>query len=180
MFSGCWCGFSAVFVHTAHSSDTLCATPAALQSVAWNSGGLDTYLTEAGQLVRELDGLLSCIKGTVAQAQGILQQWQRDVMFERKEGRVARYEELSSTMRDLIASRHAAVTGALGSKGHHCSAAERHSLPMVQGMPATFPGATTDQPTVAFLADGGKEIAKHVAALARTLKVNKGAAAWRR
>jgi len=33
--------------------------------------------------------------------------------------------------------------------------------------------------TFAF-ADGGKEIAKHVAALARTLKVNKGAAPWRR
>ena len=29
-------------------------------------------------------------------------------------------------------------------------------------------------------ADGGKEIAKHLAALSRTLKVNKGAAAWRR
>jgi hypothetical protein len=74
----------------------------------------------------------------VAQAEGILQQWQRDVMFERKEGRVARFEELSSSMNDIVASRHAAV------------------------------------------ADGGKEIAKHIAALARTLKVNKGAAPWRR
>jgi len=89
------------------------ASPA-LQSVAWNSGGLDTYLAEAGQLVRELDGLLSCIKGTVTQSQGILQQWQRDVMFERKEGRVAGFEELGSSMRDLIASRHAAVPEGLG------------------------------------------------------------------
>ena len=87
--------------------------PNALQSVAWNSDGLDAYLTEAGQLVRDLDGLLSCIKGTVAQAQGILQQWQRDVMFERREGRVARFEELSSSMRDLVASRHASIIGAV-------------------------------------------------------------------
>lgn len=29
-------------------------------------------------------------------------------------------------------------------------------------------------------ADGGKEIAKHLAALSRTLKVNKGSPAWRR
>ena len=80
--------------------------------LTWNSTDLDAYLAEAGRLVRDVDGLLACIKGTVGQAQGILQQWQRDVMFERKEGRVSRHEELSGAMRDLILTRHAAVTGA--------------------------------------------------------------------
>lgn len=62
-------------------------------------------------MVKELDGLLQSIKNAVGQSQGILLRWQHDVMFERKEGRVARYDELGAAMRDLIAARHTAVTG---------------------------------------------------------------------
>ena len=83
-----------------------------MQALTWNSGILDAYLSEATQLVKDLDSLLLCIKDAVGQSQGILQQWQRDVMFERKEGRVAGFEELGSGMRDLVAARHAAVAGA--------------------------------------------------------------------
>lgn len=87
------------------------------QALTWNSGSLDAYLAEATQLVREVDGLLRCIKDAVGQAQGILARWQHDVMFERKEGRVYGFEELGGAMRDLISTRHGAVTGACGRKG---------------------------------------------------------------
>ena len=83
-----------------------------MQALTWNSGILDAYLSEATQLVKELDSQLLCIKDAVGQSQGILQQWQRDAMFERKEGRVAGFEELGSGVRDVIAARHAAVAGA--------------------------------------------------------------------
>lgn len=84
------------------------------QALTWNSGNLDAYLAEAAQLVKSVDALLRCIKDAVGQSQSILAQWQRDVMFfERKEGRVYSFEELGSAMRDLIATRHAGVTGAL-------------------------------------------------------------------
>lgn len=167
-----------------------------LQVLAWNSTDLDAYLTEAGRLVREVDGLLACIKGTVGQAQGILEQWQRDVMFERKEGRVSSHEELSGAMRDLIATRHAAVTGAgcrLLRAGQQfaeqpvlcllscilLSSCLPACLLLLLLLPLTR--CCLSRHLLAFAcADGGREISTHVTALARTLKVNKGAAAWRR
>ena len=81
------------------------------QVITWSSADLDAYLAEATQLVQDVDALLACVKNAVGQTQGILEQWCRDLMFERKEGRVAGIDELRSTMDDLIAARHAAVTG---------------------------------------------------------------------
>ena len=87
------------------------------QALTWNSSSLADYLAEASQLVKELDGLLASIKDAVGRSQGTLQQWQHDVMFERKEGRVLRHDELSSSVGDIVATRHAAVAGARDSWG---------------------------------------------------------------
>jgi hypothetical protein len=49
---------------------------------------MEDYLFEAMQLVKEVDGVLKAIQDNVAKTRGILQHWQRDLMFDRKEGRV--------------------------------------------------------------------------------------------
>lgn len=157
------------------------APPNPCQALTWNSGSLDQYLAEATQMVKELDGLLAGIKAAVAASEAILQRWQRDVMFERKEGRVARYEELSAAMRDLIAARHAAVAGG---SGRGCAGSVGGAL--VAWWPArTWACAHSDlhpypAPAIHLPAEGGKSIAEHLAALARQLAADTSSPAWRR
>lgn len=142
------------------------------QALTWNSGSLDAFLAEASQLVRELDALLAAIKDAVAKSQGVLGRWQRELMFERKEGRVARFDELGASMRDLIATRHAAVAGG-----------ERlQLLAAVLGclnccLNCHLDSATHSLPQLSS-ADGGRAIAEHLAALSRTLGVDTSSAAW--
>lgn len=50
---------------------------------------------------------------------------------------------------------------------------------LVQGMNCKFCTADNKARYLCCVADGGKEIAKHLAALSRTLKANKVAPAWR-
>lgn len=68
---------------------------------------MDEFLGEASSLVTAVDGVLTSIKQNVAKTRTILASWQRDLIFERKEGRVYSSEELQAGMRELVATRHA-------------------------------------------------------------------------
>lgn len=64
---------------------------------------MDDYLFEAMQLVKEVDGVLKSIQDNVAKTRAILGQWQKDLMFDRKEGRVRRGGWAESRMRRYAA-----------------------------------------------------------------------------
>lgn len=67
------------------------AVPPALassQALNWNSLGMEDYLFEANKCVREVDDVLRSIQDHVSRTRAILAQWQHDLMFERKDGRV--------------------------------------------------------------------------------------------
>ena len=64
----------------------------ALQVLNWNSHNMDDFLFEAMQLVKEVDGVLKAIQDNVAKTRAILAQWQKDLMFDRKDGRVGSEE----------------------------------------------------------------------------------------
>lgn len=76
-----------VLFHIALPLPTLLPLP--LQVLNWNSHSVDDYLFEATQLVKDVDGMLKAIQDNVTKTRSILQQWQRDLMFDRKEGRVS-------------------------------------------------------------------------------------------
>lgn len=70
---------------------------------------MDEFLGEAGALVTRVDSVLSAVKDNVTSMRALLASWQRDLLFERKEGRVVGAEELASSMGELVVTRHDAV-----------------------------------------------------------------------
>jgi len=59
----------------------------ALQSTVIND-----YIREGMEMVQEVDSILSTIKGNVAATRNILKAWEKNFMFDRKEGKVCAQE----------------------------------------------------------------------------------------
>lgn len=55
-----------------------------LQELVWQSEGIDAYIKDSLELVRDLDGVLTTIKGNVAHIMELLNGFERTLMFERK------------------------------------------------------------------------------------------------
>eukprot|EP00891_Asterochloris_glomerata_P002883 jgi/Astpho2/2883/Aster-01037 len=103
----------------------------------WNSHHIDDYILEVMTLVKDVNETLATIKGNVKRTSEVLAGWGANPMFDRREGKVYSYEELRTSVREVISTRHSAIN------------------------------------------DGGKEVAKLLSNSNRTLKVSKGAPAWK-
>jgi hypothetical protein len=55
-----------------------------LEELAWRSEGIDAYICDAVELVRDLDGVLTTIKDNVGHIQELLHGFERSLMFDRK------------------------------------------------------------------------------------------------
>lgn len=55
-----------------------------LQELVWRSGGIDAYIKDTLDMVKDLDGVLTTIKDNVAKTVEILKGFERKLMFERK------------------------------------------------------------------------------------------------
>jgi hypothetical protein len=55
-----------------------------LQELVWRSDGIDAYIKDTLELVRDLDGVLATIKDNVAKTVEILHGFERNLMFDRK------------------------------------------------------------------------------------------------
>ncbi|DBB00313.1 TPA: Dynein beta chain, flagellar outer arm [Trebouxia sp. C0004] len=108
-----------------------------LQTLNWNSHHIDDYIMEVMALVRDVNETLATIKGNVKRTSEVLAGWVANPMFDRKEGKVHTYEELTNSFRDVSSKCHSLIS------------------------------------------DGGKEITKLLSSSNRTLKVSKGAPAWK-
>lgn len=108
-----------------------------LDHLNWNSHKIEEYIAEVMGLLKELTEMLTTIKGNVTTTHNLLKKWSKQLMFDRKEGKVYTPDELKDALGGLLRSRHGDI------------------------------------------ADGGIEIAKLLAATNKTLKVSKGAPAWK-
>ncbi|KAA6419077.1 MAG: flagellar outer dynein arm heavy chain beta [Trebouxia sp. A1-2] len=108
-----------------------------LQTLNWNSHHIDDYIMEVMALVRDVNETLATVKGNVKRTSEVLAGWVANPMFDRKEGKVHTYEELTNSFRDVSSKCHSLIS------------------------------------------DGGKEITKLLSSSNRTLKVSKGAPAWK-
>jgi dynein heavy chain len=52
------------------------------------SDSIDAYIREVMESVRDVDLVLSTIKDNVAATRALLKTWEKNLMFERKEGKV--------------------------------------------------------------------------------------------
>lgn len=55
-----------------------------LEELVWCSDGIDGYIRETLELVKELDGILTTIKDNVTNTLDILKTFERNLMFDRK------------------------------------------------------------------------------------------------
>ena len=72
------------------------------------------------EIVKDLDLILSTIKDNVKETAKILKSWEKNLMFERKEGRTYTFEELNDTFKQLIQQRHSEIRD--GGKGEGAGA----------------------------------------------------------
>eukprot|EP00878_Enallax_costatus_P014708 GHUV01015385.1.p1 GENE.GHUV01015385.1~~GHUV01015385.1.p1 ORF type:complete len:890 (+),score=327.73 GHUV01015385.1:1824-4493(+) len=77
-----------------------------LEELVWANDGIDTYIKETLEIVKELDGILTTIKDNVANTLDLLRTFERNLMFDRKEGKVYTFDELSDSSASLISQRH--------------------------------------------------------------------------
>jgi dynein heavy chain len=80
-----------------------------LHDLSWKSDGIDTYVKETMDLVKDLDLILTTIKDNVKETIKILKNWEKNLMFERKEGKTYTFEELNDSFSQLIQQRHSDI-----------------------------------------------------------------------
>ncbi|KAK3254170.1 Dynein beta chain, flagellar outer arm [Cymbomonas tetramitiformis] len=108
-----------------------------LNVLNWNSLKIEEYIVEVMSMLKELHEILILIKSNVTKTEKILDRWEQNVMFARKDGRVYTTEEFSDSFKTTLSTRYGDIT------------------------------------------DGGLEIAKLLSLTNKTLKVSKGAVAWK-
>jgi dynein heavy chain, axonemal len=59
--------------------------------------------------VKEVDMILTTIKDNVKKTIEILKLWEKNLMFDRKEGKVYTFDELNDSFSQLIQQRHAGM-----------------------------------------------------------------------
>lgn len=77
-----------------------------LESLNWKSSTIDTYIAQANEVCRDLDMILTTVKDNVKSTVSVLKVYEKNLMFDRKEGRVYTYEELKDSFRSLVSMRH--------------------------------------------------------------------------
>jgi predicted metalloprotease with PDZ domain len=70
--------------HTPHTTEA--AFKRGLDELVWRSEGIDTYIRDVVELVRDLDAVLTTIKDNVARIVELLKTLARSLMIERKVG----------------------------------------------------------------------------------------------
>ncbi|KAF5834390.1 hypothetical protein DUNSADRAFT_8976 [Dunaliella salina] len=83
-----------------------------MQDLNWPSNSINDYIHEGDEMVQEVDSILSTIKGNVAATQNILKTMEKNVMFDRKEGKTYSFEELKESFSALIQQRHSEIRDA--------------------------------------------------------------------
>eukprot|EP00879_Flechtneria_rotunda_P005416 GHRR01005708.1.p1 GENE.GHRR01005708.1~~GHRR01005708.1.p1 ORF type:complete len:1495 (+),score=578.36 GHRR01005708.1:300-4784(+) len=83
-----------------------------LEELVWRSDGIDAYIRDTLELVKDLDGTLTTIKENVVHAVDILKGFERNLMFDRKDGKVYTFEELCESSASLIFQRHSEMRDA--------------------------------------------------------------------
>ena len=61
------------------------------------------------ELVKDVDTILTTIKDNVKETVKILKAWEKNLMFERKEGKTYTFEELNDSFKQLIQQRHSEI-----------------------------------------------------------------------
>ena len=153
--------------------------------------------------------ILTTIKDNVKETAKILKGWEKNLMFERKEGKTYTFEELNESFKALISQRHGEIRDGGGWPYFFLSSelltlgrgyAERLSL-NVTYPPVPFPCLPTLLPTILITSilinylsnqgahilmlppippSPGKEITKLLSSSNRVLKVSKGVASWKK
>ena len=80
-----------------------------LQDLSWKSDGIDSYVKETMDSVKDLDLILTTIKDNVKDTIKILKGWEKNLMFDRKEGKTYTFEELNDSFSQLIQQRHSDI-----------------------------------------------------------------------
>ncbi|GAX83887.1 hypothetical protein CEUSTIGMA_g11312.t1, partial [Chlamydomonas eustigma] len=79
------------------------------EDLNWRSEGIDVYIRESMELVKDVDMILTTIKDNVKETTKILKSWEKNLMFERKEGKTYTFEELNDSFKQLIQQRHSEI-----------------------------------------------------------------------
>lgn len=69
------------------------------------SDSIDQYIRDTMELVKDVNEILTTIKDNVKDTQRILKTWEKNLMFERKDGRTYTFEELNDSFNQLIQQR---------------------------------------------------------------------------
>ena len=62
-----------------------------LDHLNWNSHKIEEYIAEVMGLLKELTQMLTTIKGNVKTTRTLLKKWSKQLMFDRKDGKVRNY-----------------------------------------------------------------------------------------
>ena len=76
-----------------------------LSVLSWNSHRIDDYIQEVLGQIRELDGVLSTIKGNVGKTKDILKRWEANPLFDRKDGKVYSVDDFGDIHKALMSLR---------------------------------------------------------------------------
>ena len=76
-----------------------------LSVLSWNSHRIDDYIQEVLGQIRELDEVLSTIKGNVSKTKEILKRWEANPLFDRKDGKVYSVGDFSEAHKALTSLR---------------------------------------------------------------------------
>ena len=81
-----------------------------LTEINWNSPKVDEYIQELMAQVKDLDGIVQQLKGSVSSIERILKGWAKKPLFDRKEGRTYTVDEFAEANKAYTAARYAEVS----------------------------------------------------------------------
>ncbi|KAI8473051.1 MAG: flagellar outer dynein arm heavy chain beta [Monoraphidium minutum] len=96
-----------------------------LEELRWRSEGIEPFIRDALEAVRDLDSVLATLKDNVRRTQEVLRAFERSLMFERKEGKVYSADELAEASAAVMGARHAEMREAGKEIGKLLSASNR-------------------------------------------------------
>ena len=83
-----------------------------LGELNWKSDSIDAYIRECMEMVKDVDLTLSTIKDNVKATEALLKNWEKNLMFERKEGKTYTFDEINDAFNQLIQQRHSEIRDA--------------------------------------------------------------------
>ena len=85
------------------------ALKAGFEILNWNSHKIDDYIGELMAMVKDLSNVLTTIKRNVENTCEVLSHWEKNSMFERKEGKTYSVEEFAEVHSTLTTTRYSAI-----------------------------------------------------------------------